>query len=341
MLEDVILAPHALKRLIEPEEIADGRALPARPGRRRVHRRAADHGRRLDRALSAWSSGASSTSPPSPGTGASPARRRSCGSRSRRSRSRCAGWRPSWASRCCAARRAATELTPAGRGAAAARGGDPRRGRARARGPRPPRRGHARARARGGDHDGHAAAARRRSPRSTARIPGCRSRCATRRPPRSRRSWRAAPPTSASPLRTASRPAGVDAIAAARAAAPRDPAARRPAADGITLEDLRGRPFILAEPGTALRETRDGARARPRASARSRCSRSPTRRRCASSPTPGLGVSIVPGVVARAARAGGRRRRAGRAGAAPSRRAARPGRPRDAALRPAAARRAG
>jgi DNA-binding transcriptional LysR family regulator len=28
-----------------------------------------------------------------------------------------------------------------------------------------------------------------------------------------------------------------------------------PLADGITLDDLRGRPFILAEPGTALRET--------------------------------------------------------------------------------------
>jgi DNA-binding transcriptional LysR family regulator len=32
-----------------------------------------------------------------------------------------------------------------------------------------------------------------------------------------------------------------------------------PLADGTTLEDLRGRPFILAEPGTALRETVMGA----------------------------------------------------------------------------------
>ena len=37
-LEQVILAPHAVKRLIEPEEVAERRRLPARPRRARVHR---------------------------------------------------------------------------------------------------------------------------------------------------------------------------------------------------------------------------------------------------------------------------------------------------------------
>ena len=51
MLEKVILAPHALKRLIEPDEVAQAVLFLLGPGGQRVHRRAADHGRRLDRAL--------------------------------------------------------------------------------------------------------------------------------------------------------------------------------------------------------------------------------------------------------------------------------------------------
>ena len=51
-LEQVILAPHAVKRLIEPEEVAERRRVPARPRRARVHGRAGLDGPRLDRALS-------------------------------------------------------------------------------------------------------------------------------------------------------------------------------------------------------------------------------------------------------------------------------------------------
>ena len=51
VLEDVILAPHAVKRLIEPEEVADVGRVPARPGGRRVHGRAGRDGPGLDGAL--------------------------------------------------------------------------------------------------------------------------------------------------------------------------------------------------------------------------------------------------------------------------------------------------
>ena len=51
VLEDVILAPHAVKRLIEPDEVAGVIAFLAGPGRRGVHRRARDHGPRLERAI--------------------------------------------------------------------------------------------------------------------------------------------------------------------------------------------------------------------------------------------------------------------------------------------------
>ena len=51
-LEQVILAPHAVKRLIEPEEVAGGRGVPARPRRPLVHGRAGLDGPGLDRSLS-------------------------------------------------------------------------------------------------------------------------------------------------------------------------------------------------------------------------------------------------------------------------------------------------
>ena len=51
VLEQVILAPHAVKRLIEPSEVADVVAFLAGPGRLGVHRRAGDDGPGLDRAL--------------------------------------------------------------------------------------------------------------------------------------------------------------------------------------------------------------------------------------------------------------------------------------------------
>ncbi len=51
VLEQVILAPHAVKRLIEPEEVARYRGLPGRPGGFGVHRGAGDHGSGLDRTL--------------------------------------------------------------------------------------------------------------------------------------------------------------------------------------------------------------------------------------------------------------------------------------------------
>ena len=40
VLEDVMLAPHAIKRLIEPEEVAETVAFLLRPRRPRLHRRA-------------------------------------------------------------------------------------------------------------------------------------------------------------------------------------------------------------------------------------------------------------------------------------------------------------
>ena len=51
MLEEVILAPQALKRLLEPAEVADAVAFLLGPGGRRVHGRAARDGQRLDRPL--------------------------------------------------------------------------------------------------------------------------------------------------------------------------------------------------------------------------------------------------------------------------------------------------
>ena len=54
VLEDVILAPHAVKRLIEPEEVAERRRVPARPRRALVHRRPGDDGPGLDRSVSAF-----------------------------------------------------------------------------------------------------------------------------------------------------------------------------------------------------------------------------------------------------------------------------------------------
>ena len=49
MLESVILAPHAVKRLIEPDEVAATIAFLAGPERRGVHRRTRDDGPRMDR----------------------------------------------------------------------------------------------------------------------------------------------------------------------------------------------------------------------------------------------------------------------------------------------------
>ena len=51
MLEDVILAPHAVKRLIEPEEVAGVIAFLAGPSGARVQRRPRDHGPRLERPI--------------------------------------------------------------------------------------------------------------------------------------------------------------------------------------------------------------------------------------------------------------------------------------------------
>ena len=51
MLEQVILAPHAVKELIEPDEVAEVVAFLAGPAGRDVHRRAGDDGPGLDRPL--------------------------------------------------------------------------------------------------------------------------------------------------------------------------------------------------------------------------------------------------------------------------------------------------
>ena len=51
VLEQVILAPHAVKRLIEPVRGGRHGGLPGRPWRRHVHRRAGDHGPGVDRSL--------------------------------------------------------------------------------------------------------------------------------------------------------------------------------------------------------------------------------------------------------------------------------------------------
>ena len=52
VLEEVILAPHAVKRLIEPAEVADVVAFLLGPGGRRLHRAPGDDGPGLDRPLS-------------------------------------------------------------------------------------------------------------------------------------------------------------------------------------------------------------------------------------------------------------------------------------------------
>ena len=62
VLEDVLLAPQAVKRLIEPEEIADVAAFLLGPGGRVVHRRAGRDGPRLDGAMSEPKSVAERTS---------------------------------------------------------------------------------------------------------------------------------------------------------------------------------------------------------------------------------------------------------------------------------------
>ncbi len=53
VLEEVILAPHAVKRLIEPDEVAATVAFLLGDERQRVHRLAGDHGSGLERALTA------------------------------------------------------------------------------------------------------------------------------------------------------------------------------------------------------------------------------------------------------------------------------------------------
>ena len=57
-LEEVILAPHAIKRLIEPEEVAGVVAFLASEGGAAVHRRPGDDGPGLDRALTRASTAA-------------------------------------------------------------------------------------------------------------------------------------------------------------------------------------------------------------------------------------------------------------------------------------------
>ena len=51
MLEQVILAPHAIKRLIEPDEVARAVTFLLGPAGCGVHRRAVRDGRGLDRPL--------------------------------------------------------------------------------------------------------------------------------------------------------------------------------------------------------------------------------------------------------------------------------------------------
>ena len=195
----------SLKRLIEPDGVADGRALPARPGRRRVHRRAVRDGRGLDSALTVWSCAGSSTSSPSRATASFTARRRRAVDHAVRALPAGPPARGRAGRDAAAAHAARRGADARGRGAAAARRGDPRRGRAR-----PRRRWTATPASRAGacaspPRRWTPRGCPRRSPRSTAPIPACRSRCATRRRPRSRRSSRAAPPTSASRARTARR----------------------------------------------------------------------------------------------------------------------------------------
>jgi hypothetical protein len=56
VLEDVILAPHAIKELIEPSEVAEVVGFPGGPCGAGVHRRAGDDGPGVDRAITARSS---------------------------------------------------------------------------------------------------------------------------------------------------------------------------------------------------------------------------------------------------------------------------------------------
>ena len=74
VLEEVIVAPHAVKRLIEPAEVADVVAFLLGPGGPVVHRRAGDDGPGLDRAL---------TQAPSTRSRCTLAKRRSGSTRSR------------------------------------------------------------------------------------------------------------------------------------------------------------------------------------------------------------------------------------------------------------------
>ena len=164
-----------------------------------------------------------------------------------------------------------------GRGPARARRGGARRGGARrgrtwtatrasragscgSRRPRPTRRG-----------------CRRRSRTSTAITRASRSGCARARPRRSSR-WSQAGTVDVAVLALTEEPRASRSTPLAdeplRVAVPLDDELAAPT---VTLDDLRGRPFILAEPGTALRETVMARGSGRPGSARCRCSRSATR----------------------------------------------------------------
>ena len=92
MLEQVILAPHAVKRLIEPEEVAGVIAFLAGRSGARLHRRTGHDGPRMERPVDL-------PAPPGRAARARGPRLRSRGRAARRCRRCAASWTPSSASR--------------------------------------------------------------------------------------------------------------------------------------------------------------------------------------------------------------------------------------------------